>query len=87
MNWRFGAGASPSRDGFYAGFGTALAFGSPAVETGTQTFGGLSGGTKGSALEWRVMAGMNFAAVAFGEAGYQNIGSDGVYAINVGIRL
>jgi len=67
VNWRFGAGADPSRDGYYVGAGAAVAFGSPTIDTGQPGFGGLESGRNGQAMEWRLMAGMNFGSITFGE--------------------
>jgi len=87
VNWRFGAGADPARDGYYVGAGVGVAFGSPAIDTGQLGFGGLKSGRNGQAMEWRLMAGMNLASATFGELTYRKVGSDGVYALNVGVRL
>lgn len=87
LNWRYGPGAKPSSEGFYTGAGVGMVFGSPRLTRTDPNFGSLiDEGTQGE-FEWRLMAGLNFAKVTFGELTYRKINQDGAYSLSAGFRF
>jgi len=86
-NIRFGGGAKPGGEGFYAGFGMGVALSSPPTGSPTPSFGGFGPDKNDVGFQWRGMVGLNYAKGLFSELSYTRLNQDGVVALTAGIRF
>jgi hypothetical protein len=87
LKWRGGPGASPSRDGLYAGVGVAAAL--LRIQPNPINFGPHYGVTK---FEWSALGGGNFAGRLYVELSYNSIPQIGdltfqQFTVTIGGRL
>ncbi len=83
VKWRTGPGASPATDGYFYGAGVGLAILDSNIRGSSDT---------NSGLEWRALAGLNFARSWFGEVDYVSpIDAQGIninsLSVNLGYRF